>query len=559
MNKYRMTLALAFAGALCLAEASYVRADDIQVRVDGDMVHFSGIGPQQIEGRVMVPLRGVLEKLGAQVGWVQSTRTVFASKGNMDLQLPIGSRTARVNGKDVTLDVPAMTIAGTTMVPLRFVGETLGADVRWNGTTQTVSIVTNGRSNDTNPPPQPEPPRDAPTITSLSHNQSGKWLRGGETVYVTLKGPPGGTASFRIPGLADETPMQETSRGHYSGKWIVDKNKTIQNSGAAIIGSLKVGGRSAPMLQAGKMLKIDTTAPRISDIAPPANGRMSTRRPLISATFSDQGGSGIDANRTRLLLNDRAVTDEAEITNRFFTFRPRDPLTARSHRVDLYVYDKAGNEAHQRWNFELTEAAQIGIKSVKANAEDTLEPGDVLDIRMEGAPGGKAVFQLGSIKNRALSESSPGVYTGSYTIRKGDDIANAPVTVTMTTPEGEKFTSSTERSLQVTTGRPVSPIITFPKETGAITNPLIVRGTAAPNSTVRLKIDYVNPVLGVLAVRGTAAEMDIPVDKNGKWASDGIDISSLFNSKDTKYTITAATVSPNEEVSSPTTLRLTRR
>lgn len=558
MKHSRIALGLT-AGVFCLTVAPLAQAQDINVRVDGELVRFSGIGPQQVQGRVMVPLRGVLEKLGAQVGWVQSTRTVFASKGNMDLQLQIGSRVARVNGRDVTLDVPAMTLAGSTMVPLRFVGETLGADVRWNGATQTVSINTTGQPGNDTPPVQGEPTSEAPTITSLSHNQASKWLRGGETVFVTLRGTPGGNASFRVPGVTDETPMQETSRGYYSGKWITPKDKDLQNSGVAIIGSLKKNGQTAPLLQAGNVVKIDTTAPRVSDIAPPAEAKIATRRPLITATFSDQGGSGIDPERTRILLNDRAVTEDAEVTNRFFTFRPTEPLSARTHRIDLYVYDKAGNVTHRRWNFQLTEASQVGIKSVNTNAQEILEPGDVLDVRMEGAPGGKATFSLGAIKNRALSETSPGVYSGNYTIRKGDDIANAPVIVTLTTAEGEKFTSSTERSLQVATGRPAAPKITSPTDSDSLTSPLVVRGTAAPNSTVRLKIDYANPVLGVLAVRGTAAEVEIPVDKDGKWASEPINISSLFSSKDTRYTITATAVSPNEEISTPTTLQLTRR
>ena len=111
---------------------SAVLAQGITVTVNGEPVRFAGIGPQQVQGRVMVPLRGVLEKLGAYVDWVPSTRTVVATRGDLDIQLPLGGRTARVNGRSVSLDVPAMSMAGSTMVPLRFVGETLGATVRWD-------------------------------------------------------------------------------------------------------------------------------------------------------------------------------------------------------------------------------------------------------------------------------------------------------------------------------------------------------------------------------------------------------------------------------------------
>ena len=87
------------------------------------------------------------------VDWVPATQTVIASRGNLDLQLRIGSRTALVNGREVTLDVPATTMGGSTMVPLRFVGETLGADVcgtvsrrrsRWRRTLLTARLTCEG-------------------------------------------------------------------------------------------------------------------------------------------------------------------------------------------------------------------------------------------------------------------------------------------------------------------------------------------------------------------------------------------------------------------------------
>jgi hypothetical protein len=120
-------------------------ADRIRVELNGETVRFYGTQPRQVDGRVMVPLRGVLEKMGATVDWVDATRTVMASKGDMELELPIGSRNAKVNDRTVRLDVPAMTMAGSTMVPLRFVSEALGADVAWSSRSQTVMIGTDGR------------------------------------------------------------------------------------------------------------------------------------------------------------------------------------------------------------------------------------------------------------------------------------------------------------------------------------------------------------------------------------------------------------------------------
>ena len=89
-----------------------------------------------------MPVRGVLEMLGASVSFDNRTQTVIASTPKMDIQLQIGSRTAVVNGNNVTLDIPAQTIHDHTFVPLRFLGEALGADVAWDSATRTVRILT---------------------------------------------------------------------------------------------------------------------------------------------------------------------------------------------------------------------------------------------------------------------------------------------------------------------------------------------------------------------------------------------------------------------------------
>lgn len=113
----------------------------IHVEVNGSALALS-VPPTMVAGRTMVPLRGIFESLGAQVNWDAATRSITANKGDTAVQLTIGQRTAMVNGSLVSLDVPALIQHGTTMVPLRFVSEALGADVKWLEATQTVSIVT---------------------------------------------------------------------------------------------------------------------------------------------------------------------------------------------------------------------------------------------------------------------------------------------------------------------------------------------------------------------------------------------------------------------------------
>lgn len=90
---------------------------------------------------VLVPLRGVLERLGARVAYDPSTQTATAALGPTIVQVAVGSRTAWVNGERRTLDVVPREVAGLIMIPLRFVAESLGVSVDYDAPSDTVVIV----------------------------------------------------------------------------------------------------------------------------------------------------------------------------------------------------------------------------------------------------------------------------------------------------------------------------------------------------------------------------------------------------------------------------------
>ena len=100
--------------------------------------------PQVIKGSTMVPMRAIFDALGATVRWDGATMTITATKDATVVVLRIGNRTATINGNPVTLNEPAVIISGSTLVPLRFVSDALGATVRRDGATRTV-IITNYR------------------------------------------------------------------------------------------------------------------------------------------------------------------------------------------------------------------------------------------------------------------------------------------------------------------------------------------------------------------------------------------------------------------------------
>jgi len=127
-----------------LMGAAFAGAQDIRVTVDGDPVDFGIARPITQNGRVLVPMRQIFEKLGAYVQWNGGSRSIDAQKGTTQIRLVIGDNNATVNGTLRTLEVPAQIANGATMVPLRFVSEALGANVQWSSANRLVAISSDG-------------------------------------------------------------------------------------------------------------------------------------------------------------------------------------------------------------------------------------------------------------------------------------------------------------------------------------------------------------------------------------------------------------------------------
>ena len=114
--------------------------DDIKVLVNGKSLTMDQ-PPVLVNDRTLVPVRAIFEALGAKVDWNNDTNTAKGVLGNTTVEIQIENTVAKVNGKDVTLDVPAKLISDRTLVPVRFISESLGAKVDWNNDTQTVIIT----------------------------------------------------------------------------------------------------------------------------------------------------------------------------------------------------------------------------------------------------------------------------------------------------------------------------------------------------------------------------------------------------------------------------------
>lgn len=84
-------------------------------------------------GRMLVPLRGIVDYLGADVGWDSKTSSILIKNSAKEIKLQAGSNTANINGASVQMDTAPTLVNGYTMVPLRFLSEQLGYNVKWIG------------------------------------------------------------------------------------------------------------------------------------------------------------------------------------------------------------------------------------------------------------------------------------------------------------------------------------------------------------------------------------------------------------------------------------------
>lgn len=147
-----LSSAAATAVALTALPGCTALAKDVDIVIDGEELNLD-VAPQIIDGRVMVPIRGVLENLGALVKWDDETQTVSARKSSKTVSLEIGSNDVTLDKGEtnddgsaktetIQTDVAAQLVSDRTLVPLRVISEAMGYSVDWNDETYTVSITT---------------------------------------------------------------------------------------------------------------------------------------------------------------------------------------------------------------------------------------------------------------------------------------------------------------------------------------------------------------------------------------------------------------------------------
>ena len=673
MWKSRPSLVLVIALALAGLSTAPAAAQAVRVIVDGSPVIFDQ-PPVTIGGRVLIPLRGVFERLGAFVQWNPGDNTVLATRGGSQIQLTIGSRTAFVDGRQVMLDVPPMVVGGRTLVPLRFVSEAMGANVDWDRSTRTVFVTSGGAAQPVPRPPVrplPQPPQppvpsqsviqgtvfrvdaanarlfvergdqihtivitadtaitrtdtgtgtggavglaevrrgDAVTvtldaqgrailvrvttrevagrleaisgrtivlaggqvfslpddavvtldgrtvaiselrpgmevrvrlnpqtnvvaevsaravgvqpppsvpvrITSIVHSAD-RPLRAGETLTVTIRGTPGGQATFDIFGVAQGVAMTEVSPGVYRGRYRIRPEDNVASAG--VFGHLRVGGQEAVLVQAGELVYIDGRGPAIRARIPEPNAVINNTRPNILITFDDQGGSGVNAGNSMLVVNGQNVTGGAAWSETAVAYTPPQPLPQGPVRVQIVLRDRAGNETTDSFAFTISVVQGALLRAVTVNPTTNIRSGQVITVTALGETGGQAVFTIeGVVSSVSMAETQPGVYMGQFTVTN-QNAQNARVLVTLNRAGQTATVAASSRISIIGTLGSTGPAVTSPTPGTRVGSPIVIRGTAIPGSRVVVRVDY-RGVMLLFQITGTYGEVAMTADASGNW------------------------------------------
>ncbi len=191
-----------------------------------------GTAPITIDGHTMVPFRFLGDALKAEVGWEQSTRTVTLNLRNKSVKLVIGQDTALVNGKSVKLTTPAVIKEGSTLVPLRFVTENLDMFVNYTAATKTIEIADVPFEQPVTAPADSPATPAKPTEESTSNADDSGTLDY-EKLYGTWYIWTAGSVTNLYDKTTGDYATHDYTQGADQGKVVINKDGTYSMSHAA--------------------------------------------------------------------------------------------------------------------------------------------------------------------------------------------------------------------------------------------------------------------------------------------------------------------------------------
>ena len=164
-------LSLSFAFTLFAAEEIQIlmKQDDPWMSVNAVRQEIDpgrGTAPLNIGGRILVPIRAIIEAFDGEINWDEDSEQISIAANGHQVSMWLNKQEISVDGQNKTMDIAPQSIAGRTMVPLRFAAENVGCEVTWLPESSEIilrlAVKTETSLEEMTPPVQPA----APTIST---------------------------------------------------------------------------------------------------------------------------------------------------------------------------------------------------------------------------------------------------------------------------------------------------------------------------------------------------------------------------------------------------------
>lgn len=335
-------------------------------------------------GRLVVPVVRIYSALGIAV--TRRGDTITASAPGKTIVLRIGSARATIDGRPVMMESPAMTIAGATYVPLRFVAEALGAQATFNARANRVEVVSSlvGRN---------------PALEQRATGGAAQIV--GSVSAVDLNSAP--------PSLTVVRGSAVRTISITSDATIALQDVVARTSAPGLLSDVHVGDAvSAIVLPDGRVASVIVRyASRNGKIAAIAGNQFALDGGFI---MSPDGSTSITLNGDPAAFSDLRVGDTVVVRLNPDTNEKRQIIAARA------VAATPGP------------AGPVAIASFVLEAPHALRSGDAYEVILRGTPGGRASYDIGTYFTRlALPETVPGIYATHAVVPAGANFGPTPL------------------------------------------------------------------------------------------------------------------------------------
>jgi hypothetical protein len=397
------------------AAAPVPKRDDAQTRPITIVVNGEELArdpaPRIVGGRVLVPVVRIYSALGITVA--RDGQTLVASAPSKRIVVTIGSSRATVDARPIALDAPAVEIDGATYVPLRFVADSLGAQVSYEPRGGRVEVVSSivGR---------------APGLEQ--HSPGGSTQIVGTVSAIDLNSAPESVTVTR--GQSVRT-IAITSDAKIVVQDVVTRTETPAtlrdvHAGDAVSVILRSDGRVDQV--------IARYASRAGTIAAVSSSAFVLQNGYV---VTPDKGTEITLNGSVVAIGDLKVGDNVTVRLNPDTGEKRQILVARAVESTP------------------TPAGSAQISDIAVGAKGPLRAGDAFTVTLHGTPGGRASFDIGTyLTGLPIPESQPGTYTTKYTVPEGINFSRTTIYGHLSVGASDAPRAEATQLVAVTTTKP---------------------------------------------------------------------------------------------------------